>query len=428
MASTYLSRTPSVAGNRQKFTISFWLKRSRLDYEQYIFCTSPSNAQTQIILPAANTITFDHYTTGYDTQIRTTQTFTDLTGWYHFVYSIDTTQAVASDRVKIYVNGLQITNLSTSTYPTQNYQYSINNTVVHNIGRWIAGPDNYFDGLLSHFHLCDGFAYTPSAFGSFDTSSGIWKPNTTPTVSYGTNGFFLKFENKASLGFDSSGNNNHWTVNGTPTQTVDNPSNNFCTWNKLWISPTATATPNTSYSNGNLTVQTATNTDSEIEGTLGVKNGKWYYEFKMTNVGTSSGLAVGFANYNYTDSLVYYSDNGKYYRKSSNTTYGATWTANDIIGVALDCANNTMTFYKNGVSQGVITSAFSNLATDYYLPILWDGSGSLYANGTVNFGNGVFGTTVITSPYTDTSGKGLFQYSVPTGHYALSTKSINAQG
>lgn len=429
MASTYFSRTPTTAGNRQKFTISFWIKRSRTDYEQYLFCTSPSNAQTQIILTSANLFGFDHYIASYDTSVRSTAAYSDPTGWYHFVVAVDTTQATASNRVKIYVNGNQITNLSTATYPAQNFQYSINNTVAHNIGRWIAGPDNYFDGLMSHFHLCDGFTYAPSDFGSFDVSSGIWKPNTTPSVSYGVNGVFLKFENAANLGFDSSGNNNHYTSNGTPTQTVDNPSNNFCVWNKLWIDPAATGTPNTTWSNGNLVFQSATTGGSSQHlGSKGVKNGKWYYELKMTNTGTGAGLGIGFCNNNNTDYVAYFSGNGNKYLSSGSSAYGATWTANDVIGVALDCTANTITFYKNGTSQGTITSALANLASEYYFPMFWDGSGSLYSNGATNFGNGYFGTTVVSSANIDTSGKGQFFYSVPTSHYCISTRSINTQG
>jgi hypothetical protein len=198
-SSDYLNRTPASASNRQIFTFSFWVKRSRLGYEQYIYCTSPSNAQTQILFTSGDLFCFDHYITGYDTSVRSTQVFRDTSAWYHFLVSVDSTQATSSNRVKLYVNGSQITSLSTSTYPAQNFQYSVNNTVVQNIGRWIPGPDNYYSGYFSEYCLIDGQQLDPTSFGEFDADTGIWKPIDVSGLTFGTNGFYLDFENSGAV-------------------------------------------------------------------------------------------------------------------------------------------------------------------------------------------------------------------------------------
>ena len=442
MASTYLSRTPGSASNRQIFTFSFWAKRSRLGYEQYLYCTSPSNAQTQIIFTGGDIFGFDHYTTGYTTQVRSTQVFRDPSAWYHFVVAIDTTQATASNRVKLYVNGSQITDLSSSTYPSQNFDYSVNNTVVQNIGRWIPGPDNYYDGCLSNYYFIDGTALTPTSFGETDATTGIWKPKSY-SGSYGTNGFFLKFENSGSLGTDSSGNGNNFTVNGTPTQTLDTPSNVFATMNPLFIPTTGTVT----FSAGNLQLSLDAN-DFGLISTMGVIAGKWYWEVKWTADGDFDRIGVKLNSQ--PDQNPHQVGIG-WNRLSTNTgmsmlgttqagSWGSAFSVGDIISFALDCDNKALYIAQNGTwrnsgvptsgaskTGGVDYSAQSTLTSDYLFPSV--GKGNAGTTGVqFNFGNGRFGTTAISSPVSDGAGLGKFQYTVPTGYYSLCTKNINIYG
>jgi hypothetical protein len=428
-SSDYLNKTFGTATNRKIFTFSLWVKRSKLTADVGYLMSAGTNASTNIdefYFKSTDLLGFSAYESSVTQfELVTTQVFRDVSAWYHVLVAYDSTQATSTNRIKMYINGSQVTAFGTATYPSLNFEPLFNSANAHTIARNLTSGSKYFDGYMSEYYFIDGQALTPSSFGETDTDTGIWIPKSYGG-SYGTNGFYLKFANSASLGTDSSGNGNTFTVNNLTSvdQTTDTPTNNFCTWNPLWFS--GTTVPNTSFTEGNLQVQTTTTAgaNSEIQGTIGVNKGKWYYEFKMTSTGTGSGLAVGFANNNYTDSITYYSDTGKYYTESTSVTYGATWTTNDIIGVAFDCDNNTVIFYKNGTSQGTITSAFSNLSTDYYLPLMWDGSGSLYANGAVNFGNPPYSA----NSYTDGAGRGNFSYAVPSGYFALCTANLSLYG
>lgn len=425
-SSDNLSKTFGTATNRRIYTISTWVKRSNLNTVQNVFTAGTGSGDAGIRFGGSNELSFYEISSPYSAYnyvLDTSQLFRDVSAWYHILVAFDSTQATSSNRVKIYVNGSQVTVFGTANYPTQNYDGFINNNITHRISGAVDTTfgTRYFNGYVSETYFIDGQALTPSSFGETDTPSGIWKPKAY-TGTFGTNGFYLKFANSASLGADSSGNGNNFTVNNLTSvdQSTDTCTNNFCTWNPLWFS--GTIVPNTSFTDGNLSVQTTTTAgaDANVEGTIGVNKGKWYYEFKMTSTGTGAGLAVGFANNSYTDALTYFSGNGKYYTESTNVTYGATWTTGDIIGIAFDCDNNTMIFYKNGTSQGTITSAFSNLSTDFYLPVMWDGSGSLFANGSANFGNPPYSG----GGYTDGAGFGNFSYAVPSGYYSLCTKNL----
>lgn len=434
-SSDNLTRTPATTGtSRTTMTFSFWTKRSGFETTSAyrLFSTFYNSGANQFWIRFADSsegidkLSIVSYSaSAFKVNIQTTQVFRDPSAWYHFVVAFDTTQATSTNRVKVYVNGSQITSFSGSTYPAQNQELEWNPTQPNQIGGNAVSANEFYNGYFSEIYFIDGQQLTPSSFGETDATTGIWIPKAY-TGTYGTNGFYLKFANSASLGTDSSGNGNNFTVNNLTSidQSYDSPTNNFCTWNPLWF--LGTTVPNTSFSEGNLAVQTTTTAgaDSNIAGTIGVNRGKWYYEFKMTNTGTGSGLAVGFANNFYTDAIMYYSANGNKYTVSSSSAYGATWTTNDIIGVAIDCDNNTIIFYKNGTSQGTITSAFSNLSTDFYLPQMWDGSGSLYANGSVNFGYPPYSVT----GYADANGFGNFSYAPPSGYYSLCSKNLALYG
>jgi hypothetical protein len=225
MASTTLTRTQS-NGNRKTFTVSFWLKRSAISVNTQLFGTDPDGSVGNNFNIFDITTTDEFDISGYESEttfrLITNRKFRDTSAWYHVVLSVDTTQATASDRIKIYVNGVQETSFSTETYPSQNHDTKFNlNSYIFNIG---GRSGALFDGSMTHVHFIDGTAYDASTFGETDSTTGIWKPKTAPSVTYGTNGFFLKFENSASFGTDSSGNANNFTVNGTMTQTIDTPS------------------------------------------------------------------------------------------------------------------------------------------------------------------------------------------------------------
>ena len=425
MASTYLSRTPASAGNQKTFTISTWVKFHQFTPEKFILSSGAYGGSRSFQVASGTNAQLDVQSNSNgvaDYFIRTNRVFRDVLGWFHIVVAVDTTQATSTDRVKIYVNGVQETSFSSASYPSLNFDTGLNSTQEHQInGR--PSTSDYGSVSHSHFHLIDGTAYDASAFGETDATTGIWKPKTAPSVTYGTNGFFLKFENSGSMGTDSSPNGNNLTVNGTLTQTVDTPSNVFCTGNPLNVDGTGVTT----LINGNLT---HTNNYSST-GTLAISKGKWYFEIKrQDNGGTITNWQyVGFRPIDRATGTgrIYRSSNGDYYNGSAYVSYGASWGDGDIIGIALDYDNDTIEFYKNGVSQGSQTS--TGLCDGTLVTPIWQcsrSSGSPYLHA--NFGNGYFGTTAVSSATSDESGLGIFEHTVPSGYNCLCTKNINTYG
>ena len=424
MASTYLTRTPASAGNRQTWTWSGWVKRGSLGDYYVLFVAGSPNTWIRF----TNTDKLEVFVQDdFQFDVITNQVFRDTSAWYHIVVAVDTTQASQSDRIKIYVNG-DLVDL-TITYLVQNYNTGINNTSTHYFGRLNYVSVQYFDGIIAHTHLIDGTQYSASDFGETDATTGIWKPKTAPSVTYGTNGFFLKFENSGAFGTDSSGNGNNFTVNGTMTQTIDTPSNVFATMNSLDQNGGMT------FSEGNLSVASTSASWRSTRGTLGVTQGKWYYEVKVTNVGGSLlDMMVGWGDFQIAipsefsssnPALTYTAGSGNKQLNGVNSSYGASYNINYIIGVAFDADNLTVEFFKNGTSQGSISTGWSSGIT--WTPII-----SLYGRynntkASFNFGNGYFGTTAVASAQNPDDGIGIFEYSVPTGYKALCTKSINAQ-
>jgi hypothetical protein len=189
-ASAYLSRTPAVASNQRTFTISFWVKRGKLGDAQAFVGTRPDgNNAFKFSFDSNDKLNFDVYISYQSTSLISTQVFRDPSAWYHIVAAYDSTQATASNRVKIYVNGTQITAWATATYPALNDAVPYNSVTPHNIGRY-PYPDSYLDGYLTEFNSIDGQALTPNYFGATNPSTGAWQP-ATYRGTYGTNGFYL---------------------------------------------------------------------------------------------------------------------------------------------------------------------------------------------------------------------------------------------
>ena len=194
MASTYLTRTPSSTGNRKTFTISVWVKRSELSTNQKIFEASPDGSnRTEITFKTTDELQFYAEVGGVQKyNLKSNAKLRDTNGFYHIVCAVDTTQSTSSNRVKMYINGEQITSLADSVYPDQNFDTLVNlSSQINVIGRRNPYSDFYFNGVMSHFHLIDGTAYDASAFGETDATTGEWVGKTSPSVTYGTNGFFI---------------------------------------------------------------------------------------------------------------------------------------------------------------------------------------------------------------------------------------------
>jgi hypothetical protein len=461
MASTYLSRTVGTASDSTRFVFSTWVKFSSQGNYPLVSGGNSSTNRAYVAISSDGSLNYIEIHGGTTYTWTTNAKLRDVNGWYHIYLQLDSNQATASDRVKIYINNELQTYSSSSTFPfTSGSRIFYNGTNWHRVGGSYDGSTSeYLNGLLAHTHFVDTTSsngydiYTPSTFGETDATTGIWKPKTAPSVTYGNQGYFLKFENSGSMGTDSSGNANNFTVNGTMTQTVDTPSNVFATLNPLILNSTGGAN---SLSNGNLTGYTqSTAYFGGFSSTIGVSSGKYYWEVKL--VSTTAGsfyTAVGVTSENYINfvssasrattmagaGIASQNETWEYKLWSGNkehdgvqTAYGDTMTTGDIAMVALDLDNNYIYFGKNGTWQNSgdptsgatgTGSAFA-LDTGYtYFPIL-----DLYYNNTsaINFGNGYFGTTAVSSAQNPDDGIGIFEYAVPTGYKALCTKSINAQ-
>ena len=447
MASTYLTTTFGTATNQRIGTFSFWIKISKLGSsgDKYIFSTYENdNNRTICKLNGNDKFEFQAISgSNVDLRFDTNRVFRDTNAWYHIVITTDTTLSTAADRVKIYVNGVQETSFSTSTIPTQNIQpHYLYNSLPKVIGAYANGNVNNFDGLMSHIHFTDGTAYDASAFGEYD-ANGVWKIILEPSVTYGTNGYFiLKNGNSVT---DQSGNSNNFTVaGGTLTNTEDNPSNVFATMNVLTLSASQV---NINKGNLSKTNTPTSNAWRSFYGTLGASSGKYYWEFKVDLIESSdpNNIMVGIVdaeqmvntannNYSSTESrgYQYHAQTGNKINNGSQSSYGATYTAGDIIGIAVDLDNHKLYFHKNGTYQNsgdptsgaTGTGSAFDIATGYtYLPAFSQYYGNEHFS--VNFGNGYFGTTAVASAGTNASGIGIFEYDVPTGYTALSTTGLN---
>jgi hypothetical protein len=203
MASTYLNKTFSSAGNRKTWTWSGWIKKQiQSSGNMNLFDANDNSSDRAGIILDNNQLRF--FATGCD--VKLSPLLRDVSSWYHIVVAVDTTQATDTNRIKFYINGEQITSYASATWYSQNTDGLINNNVEHGIGVDSLYNNQYFDGSMAHVHFIDGTAYDADTFGETDTTTGIWKPKTAPSVTYGTNGFFLKFENSGAFGTDSSGN------------------------------------------------------------------------------------------------------------------------------------------------------------------------------------------------------------------------------
>ncbi|AXH71557.1 lectin domain containing protein [Pelagibacter phage HTVC201P] len=452
MANTTLTKTFASTGNRKTWTFSAWVKRTSLSANVIFSSGLDTNYFSNIEIDNNNRkFQFFNYQNATTINLITTRLFRDTNAWYHIVLAVDSTQATASDRVKLYVNGVQETAFDTAIYPTQNTENVWNaQGYTYRIGVNSDNNGRYFDGLMSHIHMCDGTQYQASDFGEYD-ANGVWKIKTSPSVTYGTNGFFILKDGNSVT--DQSGNGNNWSVSGgTLTKTEDNPSNVFCTMNPLQL-PFATGT---TFSLGNTKVA-GNNADwQRVYGTIGAKTGKWFYEFKnLQNTGFTGECRIGWDSIDFindgTDN--YYSgltiDRAGKLRGGINGVSGYSpnevqmtaaysggnfsFTNGDILGMAIDLDNETFSVYKNGNLEidaysyaGLSNNSISKSRGYFIAPSYnWYSSSSDNNRSCFNFGNGYFETTAVTSAGTNASGIGIFEYDVPTNHTAWSTKGLN---
>jgi len=436
-SSDSLQRTPSSSGNRRTWTFSTWFKRGNIGSSQWILdAYGGSSDEFHIYISSGNAIGI--YTIGggfgSNLSISTSNLVRDCGAWYHLVVRCDTTQGTASNRLRIYLNGVEA---SYGTYNnfTENGEGQVNEaSTIHYLGRRNAG--DYFDGYFAETVLVDGSSLAPTSFGEFDEDTGIWKPIDVSELTFGTNGFYLDFEDSSALGNDAAGSNNFSVNNLTAIdQTVDTCTNNFCTMNPLYPDGTIT------FSEGNLKLTQGSSWRS-AGGTMAVSTGKWFWE--VSNVGNYA--YIGFADiqlFNEGCSIresfttgaattgrahsVLNSD-GRHYQvtsggaQSSEYPSGATFPTftNSIISIALNLDDNNFIFYKDGTAMNPSGTPIS-ITAGTYIPAV-----SIYGNNvSYNFGSPPYSESGGNS---DGNGYGNFSMAVPSGYYALNTKNLAEYG
>lgn len=430
--SPHLEFTPSSAGNRKTWTWSAWVKFSSED-RKVLFAQTTNEANEFFILEHRNNnLEMWDYTAGvYHSYLNTNAIFVDYSAWYHIVITYDTTNATADDRHRIYVNGEQITSFGTRTNPSQNFEGHVNTTSVHYLSGYTTTGTLPHDGYLAEVHFVDGQSLQASDFGEYD-SNNVWQPKAY-TGSYGTNGWHLNFSDATStstISEDQSGNGNDWTSNnisvtaGNGNDSVfDSPQNgtqtdsgaggevsgNYCTLDYYGRSGSVTKRPE--YKNCNLRADNTSSAHRGCQATFAINSGKWYWEVYMHRAGGSNlarpgllklatGTDVPLDASTSTHKFIYY-EMGYKGIDGTDSSYGATFTTGDIIGVAFDADSGSLTFYKNGTSQGVATSSISS--SDYPLvPI------AMLYNGEVEFN----------------FGQKAFSYSAPSGYKCLCTTNL----
>ena len=416
--SSYLNRTPSSAGNRKTWTLSFWIKRVKFGgYTPLIDARNPLNdSLISVLFNSNDELELGHYSFS---SIKTSRKYRDPSSWYHIVLAVDTTQGTASNRIKVYTNGVQEDSFTASSYPSQNTEYNWNTASLHTINQ--AGS-SYGDQYFAEVNSIDGVSgLTATDFGEYDDNN-VWQP-IEYAGTYGTNGFHLDFSDTSSnsaLGTDSSGQGNNWTVNnlsvaaGAGNDALrDSPVNGDSandtgaggeiTGNYAVINPLGQSSNTPTISDGNLQMTLGAVQGTRL-GTIGVSSGKYYFEVVFTASSVFDGM-VGVASEQqqftlggytgaYAYSWGYYYTGEKY--NGGGSSYGASYGLNDVIGVAIDMDNQALYFSKNGVYQnsGDPTSgssktgaAFTNLSGTIF-PCL-NGYGGTQV---VNFGARVFNT------------------------------------
>ena len=438
-SSDYLSSASTgTNGNRKSWTLSLWFKRANLGSTQTLFSAGAGHIVEGFVrINSSDRLEFKN-DYQYGGEASPTRVLKDVGSWYHLIWAVDVTQSSNDDRWKIYLNGELIPASEYSSVTINNADGAIltySGTYASDlaIGRRERTDADYWDGYIAEAVIVEGSQLDPTSFGEFDEDSPtIWKPKDVSGLTFGTNGFYLDFENASSLGADVSGNSNNFTVNNLTSvdQSTDTCTNNFCTMNPLYPDGGIT------FSEGNLKLNRSSSSWRSAGGTIAVSKGKWYWETKTTgdytfvgfadiqlfNEGcsvresfttgaTTTGTAFSLRN---NDPVIHSvsTSGGQTYLSGS---YSASAFTSATIGIALNLDDNEASWYIDGTIQNSGTPL--SISAGNYIPGI-----SIYATGVeLNFGSPPYS---ISSGNSDANGYGNFEYSVPSGYYALNSKNL----
>ena len=399
----YLTKTYGSDVNRKTFTLSGWFKRTDPGTNSTIWGPESGGDYFNIRYDSTDILYFVNYTSSVNKgTLTTTPKYRDPTAWQHIVMTWDTTPSTpSSDSIYLTVNGVKVTALASSTYPSQNTDANWGKASLPCwIGRNSGG--NYFSGYMAELIYIDGQALSADSFGGFD-ANGIWMPIDPTALTYGTNGFRLDFHDTSALGEDVA-NNNDFTVEGTmatsqrttdtPTNTAADNEGNFATFNSL-LKTTGT------FSNGNLTflADSQSGFGHSITSTHVMTSGTYYAEFVVNAWSGTNHATIGIATTDFvtsgnyaskwtganTQSWGYYADGSVYTNNSATSSGYTSYTIGDVIGVKLDATNGAVYFYKDGTVQNSGSAAFSSLTGPFVFSVS-NAGGSTHTTITANFG------------------------------------------
>jgi hypothetical protein len=358
--SAKLTWTPSSAGDRKTWTLSMWLKLGNMGVASTVFGGADNVSWGSYVqINSSNKIFVADAPGPSNFSLTSTQTLRDPSAWYHIVVAFDTTQSTAADRIKVYLNGEQVTDWASSTYPSLNWEGDINNSKEQKFGGFPNQSGDRYDGYLSEVNFVDGQALAPTDFGEFG-DYGEWKAKAVSGLTYGTNGFYLDFKDSSALGNDVSGNNNDFTATNLASsdQMLDSPTSNFATLNSI-----DKESSSVTLSEGNL----RNNTTSGAYQSVGVTQeipptGKVYFEFLHDyDADGSKPVAWYFRNRTSGEILdatpagthIIVNDGSSLYvdgKLANGTTFAHTYTGtntNQIISFAIDNVAGTFSLYRD---------------------------------------------------------------------------------
>ena len=431
-----LKKTPSGAGSLTNWTFSCWVKRSTVSNAQQMIAMAlaSSGNDTQINFSSGDQIEFFNRSGGsVNGMLLTNRKFRDVSAWYHIVAVWNSDDATAGNRMRLYINGTEETSFATDTNPSADTESKFNSACEHVIGQANSGSAD-FDGYLAEVVYIDGQALTPSSFGEFNSDSPrIWQPVDVSGLTFGTNGFYLDFEDSSNLGNDIADNGDWTEANlAAADQATDTCTNNFCTMNPLH--PTTAVT----FSEGNCKYVTSGDDNKGAGiGTFGLTAGKWYYEVKIaslvdnhthgaiseltTELYSGAGGTQGLQNDTGVTSWIN-GDGGEVVVDGTATTndYGL-YTDGQIMGVALDIDNYNITYLRNG---SALVSDFNMSTTrGTIFPFIKSG---INTTSEVNFGG--CSAFSLSSAQNDENGYGNFEHAPPSGYLAICSKNLGSDG
>jgi hypothetical protein len=434
----YLNRTLGTPTNNIRWTWSTWIKRSKItgSQQRIFFAVNGAGNYTTIQFDDEQYLVWFNENGGTDMQLKTSRQFKDTNAWMNLVFVYDSANATEADRQIIYVNGVRETSFEINNPAGSSVTTAINQAVVHNIASG-PGAANFYGGYMSEVVFTDGQALAVTDVGEFDEDSGIWKPKDVSGLTFGSNGFYLDFEDSANLGNDANGGTDFTEVNLAATdQATDTCTNNFATMNSL-----DNYYQSATFTDGNNTMLTDGSATAFSTSTIMPSIGKWYAECKIisgtstTNVGITGTMATAASQILESRADGYaYTSQGEFGNNGTAGGYGSSYANGNIVGVAMDLDNNKLYFSKNGVFQDsgnpsagsggkTITAAASTTMGQYSFSA--GDTNSSTRTFSWNFGSPYF---AISSGNADADGFGNFEYAVPTGYFALCTKNLAEYG